>query len=156
MGHDHPLAGVPEHVLHRPASRRLLDGDRLFRAVVGADGACDPQRVGDLLLEDDAVTELVGAEHVGTEDVTPTVADTEVGIDASRDHGRSVSGDGSRPVVGPDAALATAGSSPVPGFFTLGDGLITRLTIYSGPTRRLTGPPYPRHTALALGPAAAR
>ena len=79
----------------------LLDGDRLFRAVVGTHPRLRLERVGDPLLEHDAMAELVGAEHVGPEHVTTTVSDAEVGIDANCHHPASVSADAWR------VALAT-------------------------------------------------
>ena len=61
-----------------------------------------PQRLVDLLLEHDAVPELVGAEHVGREHVTTTVTDTEVGVDANCHHAPRVT-------VGPRAPHAAVG-----------------------------------------------
>ena len=81
-----PSSLPPRLALRR---RSLLDRDRLFRAVVGAHAAPAPRARRRLLLEHDAVAELVGAEHVGREHVTTTVADTEVGIDANCHHGRA-------------------------------------------------------------------
>src|SRR6476660_8831614 len=63
-----------------------LDGDRLLRTVLGADARLRLERAGCLLFQHDAVTELVGTEHVGREHVTTTVTDTEVGIDLHLHH----------------------------------------------------------------------
>src|SRR5260221_3266110 len=58
----------------------------LFRAVVGTHAGLRLERGRHLLFEHDAVPELVGREYVGPEDVTTTVTDAEVGIDAHSHH----------------------------------------------------------------------
>src|SRR5690348_11431362 len=61
---------------------RLLDGYGLLGTVLRAEPRLPFERARHLGLEDHAVPELVGSEHVRAEHVAPAVPDTQVGVHA--------------------------------------------------------------------------